>query len=129
MARLMRGLTGLVGVLGILIMLRLWMAPVEVASQLGLMGTGPLGIASLRADIAGFFGAVGIFALMGTIRNDRIWLLTPLLLIGLALLGRFITLGQLGPHATMVPPMVAEAGLLLVLGLGWRFLGKGTVNA
>lgn len=118
-----RGLVGLFGALGLLVMVRLWMAPAQAAGQLGLSGEGLLGLASLRADLAGFFGAVGLLALAAAFRDDRRLLIAPLLMIGLALTGRVLTVAVDGFSQAQVQPMVIETVLLMVFALGRRNLG------
>lgn len=124
MRSILRGLIGLIGVLGLLMALRIWMAPAAAAGKLGLVGQGALGEATLRADVAGFFGVAGGLALYAAIRNRASLLTAPLLLIGAALAGRIVTLATSGPAPEAVPPMVVEAVLVLILGAGRRVLPK-----
>lgn len=91
MARILRIVVGLIGVAAVLLALRIWVAPAAVGAQLGLIGQGGLGLATLRADFAGFFGAAGVFALAAALRDDRRLLTAPLLMIALALGGRVVT--------------------------------------
>jgi hypothetical protein len=120
---LLRVAIAVVGALGLLVGLRVWLSPQRAAAQLGVGALGPLGVATLRADIAGFFAATGGFALLGAIRDDRRRLTAPLVMIALALAGRCLTLIIDGPAAAMVPPMLIETGLVLVLALGRAYLG------
>ena len=122
MRSILRGLIGLIGVLGLLMALRIWMAPAAAAGKLGLVGQGALGEATLRADVAGFFGVAGGLALYAAIRNRASLLTAPLLLIGAALAGRIVTLAASGPAPEAIPPMVVEAVLVLILGAGRRVL-------
>ena len=123
MARVVRIVVGVVGLLGVLVALRIWVAPAAVGAQLGVMGQGGLGLATLRADFAGFFGAAGALALAAAVRDDRRLLTPPLLMIGLALSGRTVTAVADGLDPAQVLPMVVEAGLLVLLALGRRTLG------
>ncbi|WP_374346316.1 hypothetical protein [Phenylobacterium sp.] len=122
MRSILRGLIGLVGVLGLLMALRIWMAPAAAAGKLGLVGQGPLGEATLRADVAGFFGVAGGLALYAAIRNRAGLLTAPLLLIGAALAGRIVTLAASGPGPDTLAPMLVEAVLVVILGAGRRLL-------
>lgn len=116
MARtLARLLAGVIGVLALLLAARIWMSPAGPAAQLGLQGVGGLGAATLRADIGGFFAAGGLFALLGAIRSDGRLLLTPIALLGLALVGRLVTVFLDGYQPAMLQPMVVEAVLVVVL--------------
>lgn len=123
---IVRILVGLVGAAAVLLALRIWMAPAQVAENLGLVGMGGLGRATLRADVGGFFGAAGVMALAGAIRNDRRLLTAPLVMIGLALTGRVITLLTGGVTPAQVPPMMIEAVLVVILAGGRRLLGART---
>ncbi len=120
---IVRILVGLVGALAVLLALRIWMAPAAVAENLGLVGMGGLGRATLRADVGGFFGAAGIMALAGAIRDERRLLTAPLAMIGLALTGRVITQLTGGLTPAQVPPMMIEAVLVVILAGGRRLLG------
>lgn len=113
---------GLVGLLMLAITLRIWTQPQVFATTLGLAADGPLGIASLRADLGGFFGAGGLFALIAALRADRRWLAPALILLALALTGRVISLIASGGGVMQIPPMIVEAVLIAILALGWRAL-------
>lgn len=119
---LVRILAGGVGVLALLLAARIWLGPVEPAAKLGLQGSGGLGLATLRADVGGFFAAGGLFALLGAIRADARMLTPPLVLLGLALVGRLVTVLLDGYAPEMLAPMVVEAVLVAVLFLARRRL-------
>jgi hypothetical protein len=55
--------------------------------------------------------------------DARYWT-TPLLMIAMALAGRFVTVAASGFDAAMGPPMPAEALIVLLLVLGRRSLAK-----
>ena len=114
----LRGLIGLIGVLGLLLALQLWLNPAAPAAKLGLMATGPLGLASIRADLGGLFAGAGLLALMGAVRGQARLLTAPLLLTSLALAGRVVTVAFNGLTPDMVQPMVVEAVLIVILALG-----------
>ena len=118
MQMIARVLVGVLGLAGVLIALRIWMAPADVAAQLGVDASGLLGLATIRADMAGFFGGAGVFALLAATRNRSSFLLAPLLLVGIALTGRLLTVALNGFSDDMAPPMAIEAVLLLVFGFG-----------
>ncbi|MDP2213295.1 arylsulfatase [Phenylobacterium sp.] len=117
-----RGLVGLVGLLMVAITLRIWTQPQMFAATLGLAADGPVGVASLRADLGGFFGAGGLFAILAALRSDRRWLGPALILLGLALTGRVISLIASGGGVMQIPPMIVEAVLIAILAFGWRIL-------
>nr|QQZ49748.1 hypothetical protein JKL49_23450 [Phenylobacterium glaciei] len=55
-----RLLVGALGVLALIGLLRLWTDPAIPAATLGLSPIGGLGLATLRADVAGFSAAWGL---------------------------------------------------------------------
>ncbi|RYG32808.1 MAG: DUF4345 domain-containing protein [Burkholderiales bacterium] len=118
----LRIIVGVAGVLGLLVAARLWMAPAEMASQLGLSPTGPLGLATIRADMGGFFAAGGAFALAAAIKARGSLLLPSVVLIALALFGRLIAVVVNGFTPEMGPPLAIEAVLLALFTAGWRML-------
>ena len=119
-----RLLVGIAGLLGVLVALRLWMAPEDVALQLGVQPIGPFGLATIRADVAGFFGGAGALSIFAAVRNRAVLLTAPLVLVGLALTGRVITATASGITNEMIPPIAIEAGLLAVLALGRQQLAR-----
>ena len=120
----LRIIVGIAGVLGLLVAARLWMAPNEMAAQLGLASSGPLGLATIRADVGGFFAAGGAFALAAAIKGRGALLLPPGVLIALALVGRLITIVSNGFTPDMGPPLAIEAVLLVLFAAGWRLLRR-----
>jgi hypothetical protein len=125
MERIFRGVAGIVGALAIIFAIRFWFAPVTAGGTLGLAAPGMLGLASLRADLGGFFAAAGLLSVAGAVRNDRRLLTAPVLLIGLALLGRVVSILHDGLVAADVLPMAVEAVLVTLLGLSRLFLADG----
>jgi arylsulfatase/uncharacterized sulfatase len=119
-----RGLVGFAGVLSLLIASRFWLAPAELASTMGLTAEGPVGLGTIRADMAAFFGAAAILSLTAAVRNEARWLTPVLLLLALALAGRVFNLVSTGGGAALIPPMVIEAVLIAIMGLGRRVLGR-----
>ena len=118
-----RLLVGALGVLALIGALRIWIDPAIPAATLGLSPIGGLGLATLRADVGGFFAGMGAFALAAAIRNDRRLVTAPLVLVSLALTGRLITAGIEGLAPEMVLPITVEAVLAVLLALGRRTLG------
>lgn len=120
----LRVIIGVAGVLGLLVAVRLWMAPAELAGQLGVSASGPLGLATIRADMGGFFAAGGMFALAAAIKARGGLLLPSVVLIGLALVGRIVAVAMNGFAPEMGPPMAVEAVLLVLFVAGWRMLPR-----
>lgn len=120
----LRVIIGVAGVLGLLVAVRLWMAPAELAGQLGVSASGSLGLATIRADMGGFFAAGGVFALAAAIKARGGLLLPSVVLIGLALVGRVVAVAMNGFAPEMGPPMAVEAVLLVLFVAGWRMLPR-----
>lgn len=119
----LRVLAGLAGLLGLFIAVRVWIDPVTFPGMLGLQSVGGLGEATIRADVAGFFGMFGVLALAGAIRAEPRLLTAPALLVGLALAGRLLTIVLRGYEPAMLESIVVEVVLLAVL-LAGRLLMK-----
>jgi hypothetical protein len=118
----LRVVVGVIGVLALLVAARLWAGPETPALALGLKPDGLLGLSTLRADVGGFFAAGGLFALAGAIRGEGRLLTPPAVLLGLALVGRLLTVVVDGYTPAMLQPMVIEAVLVAILLLARRRL-------
>lgn len=124
MRTVLRVVIGLVGVFNILIGLGFLLAPDRLAAAFFLAPVGSQGMATLRADFPGFFIGAAVFALVGAVRARSAPLLVPMLMLGLALFGRFVSLALDGMGPEAVQPMVVEVVMLSLLGLGWRNFDK-----
>ena len=124
MQKLLRVIIGLFGILFIVLAVGFLLDPVQAASKLGVGPLAPLGLATLRGDFVGFFGAGGILSVMGAVRNDARYLAAPLLMIAMTLAGRLITSAISGFDVAMGPPMLVEALIVLALALGRRNLAR-----
>lgn len=125
MQTIIRGLVGLVGVMGMLIALQLLLHPEVISARFGLAPQGPVGVASLRADMFGFFGVVGGLAVAAAWRNDKALLLAPTLLIVAALVGRLINVALIGYRPELLSSMVLEANLIGLFSIARMVLGSG----
>ncbi|MDB5432786.1 MAG: hypothetical protein JWP35_3902 [Caulobacter sp.] len=123
MKSVLRLVIGVLGLLALLVAARFWMDPGKIGGVLGVQPMGLLGLATLRADMAGFFGTAGLLALAAAIRDDRRLLTAPLIMIGLALTGRIITAGLSGLAQPTIMPMVVEAVGVVLIALGRRSFG------
>jgi hypothetical protein len=116
-----RGAVLVIGVLLLLGGLAALAEPARLAGSLGITAAVPLGAASLRADLFGFFATAGIMAIAAAIRRAPAMLTAPLLLIGLALIGRCVALAFQPFDHTLLPPMIAETFMAAVFTAG-RFM-------
>lgn len=117
-----RGGVGIVALLLIGLGLGFILDPAGSGLRFFLSPLGTQGMASLRADFTAFFVVGGAFALYGVARRHRPALLVPIALVGVALLGRAISLVADGAPATAFPPMVVEALMVTLLALAYRGL-------
>lgn len=115
MKMLARILVALTGAVSVLTTLGLWFDPMTVASRIGLTSNGIVGNATLRADLGGIFLGIGIFALMGALRQSRMWLLGALVLMGSAFAGRVVgvLMGAAGPG--IFEPMAIELVAMAIM--------------
>jgi len=127
--KVLRVLIGLTALLYITLALGFLLDPAQAAARLGIGAIAPLGMATLRGDFIGFFGTIGILALLGAVRNEARYYIAPLMLVGMTLAGRLITVAASGFDATMGPPMLVEAVTVSLLLLGSRSLKTNHLNA
>ncbi len=120
MTMLLRGLIGLLGLFNIAIGLAFLLVPAQPAAAFFLAPVGVQGLATLRADLPGFFIGAAIFALFGAWRGEARPLLVPMVMLGLALFGRTVSILLDGMAPTAIPPMIVEAVMLTLLLLGYR---------
>lgn len=125
MRTVLRVLIGLLGVFNIAIGLGFLLAPERLGAAFMLLPVGSQGLATLRADFPGFFIGAAVFALLGAVTGRGRPLLVPIVMLGLALFGRVVSLALDGVGPAAVPPMIVEAVMLVLLGLGWRTFDGG----
>jgi Domain of unknown function (DUF4345) len=120
---ILRILIAVLGTVSLLIGLNGWRSPDALAKQLELVTTGPLGLATMRADVSGLFLSIGIFMIMAAWRKNGVWAFGAMILVGTPLLGRVINLIANGAGAGTIQPMIIEAVLVILLvaaRLAWR---------
>ena len=117
-----RGFLALAGLLAIGLWALVWFDQARFAAQLGPVATSPLSAATLRADIGGFFAAWAIGALLAAWRGQRRYVLLPMLLLGLAFVGRLYSYAITG-DAAIIQPMAIEAVLFVAMVFARRGLG------
>lgn len=119
MAKFARALVVLMGLGALLITLALWLQPQTVMPKIGLSATdlaqGLVGRATVRADIAGLFGGMGIALLLAGLRKSRQWTNATLLFTSCAILGRFVSLALDGQSPQSWPPIMIEAAIIMIL--------------
>lgn len=117
-----RALVLLSALASLIVALGLWFGMENLLPGMGIVttdiGGGLVGRATVRADMAGLFGGIGICAALGAIRGSRHWTNSALLLLTVAITGRLIGLAIDGAASVVIQPVMIEAatiGLLLWL--------------
>jgi hypothetical protein len=121
MRNVTRAVVGLAGLFNLVLGLGFLIDPAQAGLQFFLLSLGTQGLATMRADFTAFFVTGGTFALIAAWRTWRTPLLVPLTLLSIALGGRMISLIADGAPGKAFPPMIAEALMIAVLALGWRY--------
>jgi hypothetical protein len=118
-----RILVGLVGAFFFVMGLMFWFSLDTQVVGFAIEPSNVLGRASIRADFGGFFLAGGIMGLYAAWKQCRMAAAGAMLLLGLALAGRIISILLDGPAPGGIPPMVVEAVCVAILAWarsGWR---------
>ncbi len=126
MRTIMRLLIGLVGLFNIAVGLGFLVYPAKLGAAFFLTPVGSQGLATLRADFPGFFIGASIFALIGAWRAQATPLFVPIVMLGLAIFGRFVSLAIDGVGPEAIPPMIVEAIMLTLLLTGVRVFGRAS---
>ncbi len=122
MKLVIRALVGIAGLLAVLVALGFWFNPDMLAAEFGITAQSALGYSTLRSDFGALFGGVGAFAIAAAVRNSARLLSAPLLLIGIGLCGRVLSIALSGYEASMLQPLVTEVVLIALFALGRRTL-------
>ncbi len=115
MRLVLRLLIGLIGFLSTLMMASLWFKMDALFGQLGLTPSGLVGRATIRADLAGLFGSIGLFSLMAAVRESRTWALGALVATSTAIVGRLVGVVLDGSGPGVWSPVIVEAVIILLL--------------
>lgn len=119
-----RILVGLIGLLSLLSTAQHWFGIESLPSESGLQAIGDIGRANLRADVGGFFLGIGLFAIIAAWQQSRVWLAASTLLVGGALLGRFVSVAIDGYSPRVGSPMLVEAIVIATFAFAYRSWGK-----
>ncbi len=119
-----RILIGLNALAALAIFALIYARPLELAGALGVSGEGALGLATIRADMGGFFGAWGLFCFVAALTGRRGLLLAPIALLGFALVGRLFTYVTAGGGAEALQPILVEVVSLTLILLGRALMGR-----
>lgn len=122
MRKAIRAVIALVGLFNLVLGLGFLIDPFRLGATFFLAPVTIQGLATMRADFTAFFVTGGTFALLGAWRGRAEPLAVPLILLAIALFGRFLSLVVDGASRTAVEPMIAEAAMIAILIVGRRAL-------
>lgn len=124
MALVSRILVGLIGLLSLLSTAQHWFGIEALPSERGLQAIGDIGRANLRADVGGVFLGIGLFGIIAAWQQNRLWLTATTLLVGGALLGRFVSVAIDGYSPRVGSPMLVEAIVIAIFAFAFWSWGK-----
>jgi hypothetical protein len=124
MALFSRILVGLIGLLSLFPAAQHWFGIEALVNERGLQAISDIGRANMRADVGGMFLGIGLFAIIAAWKEDRIWLTATILLVGGALLGRFISIAIDGYTLRVGAPMLVEAIVIAIFAFAYWLWGK-----
>ncbi len=106
---------GLIGLGSIATMLALWWRPAVMAGTIGLEALGPVGLATVRADIAGLFATIGGLMLVAAWRGSAHLAHIAMVPVAAALTGRIINAVDMGLAPGTLGPIGVECVTLIIL--------------
>ncbi len=115
MALLPRILVALAALFFLFMGVQFWFALDGVAQTFGLTPEGLTGRASIRADVGGLFIGGGLIMAHAAWRQCAMCAGAAATIVGVALVGRIVTILLDGLAPGAVPPMVVEAVIVAVL--------------
>jgi hypothetical protein len=113
---MLRALLFLGGLFYVLMGVGFLLDPAGSGADFGIAPQGTMGLASIRADMTAFFLVAGGCLIWGAWARKGDPLLVSAALMGIALLGRIVTLVIDGPHDGFILPMIVE-GVTVVIAL------------
>jgi peptidoglycan/LPS O-acetylase OafA/YrhL len=126
MIMLARAFAGLAALFGIVLGVAFLIQPVSWGAAFFLSPMGIPGMAVLRADMTAFFLTGGILAAIGGWKQNPAWLVTPIMLFAIAIIGRTISLVADGVTPGAFLPMIVEAALVAMLVFAHRTFSNRT---
>lgn len=96
--------------------------PEDAATGFGMEATTLTGLAAIRGDMTAFFAITGLSMLYGAWQRNGDILLIPAFMLGVALIGRSLTLVTHGSEDGFFVPMAVEAVFVILCLLASRIL-------
>lgn len=115
---MLRALLLLGGVFFILMGVGFLLNPVTSGADFGITAQGTMGLASIRADMTAFFVISGACLIWGTWLQKGDLLLVAAGLMGIAIIGRLVTLIVDGPHENWFVPVIVEVATVILALFG-----------
>lgn len=91
------------------------LTPDVVAAKIGIAAQTTQGFSTLRGDLFGFFGIIGICMLWGAWSRKGDLLLVPAIIMVVVIIGRIVSAATDGTYEGMIPAMVIEAFIAALL--------------
>ncbi len=102
--------------------------PEQAASGLDMAPTSLTGLGAIRGDMTAFFAITGLSMLYGAWKKHGDILLIPAFMLGVALLGRLITMAVNGSEAGGLIPMTVEGIFVIVSLIGSRLFAHDVAD-
>lgn len=115
----------LVGLFSLAMGLLAWVDPVKVGEIVGLVGPSELGQHTLRGDIGAIFLASALGCGLALFRGKVAGLKLPIIIYGLVLIGRLISLVVTGNGVGVMQPILIEVVLIGLSVFAYKTLKKG----
>jgi hypothetical protein len=112
----------LVGLFSIAMGLMAWVDPTKIGEIMGLSGPSVLGQHSLRGDFGAIFLASAIGCGLALFKGKTMGLKIPIIIYGLVLIGRLISLVASGSGEGVMTPIVIEVVLVGLSVFAYRTL-------
>lgn len=123
----LKALAGLPALGFVVVGLAWWIAPQFVATQFRMELLNGAGLSTQLADLAAFFFTLGSTILIGLASGARVWFYPPIMLLALAIVGRFIAWLVHGAELT-IDMIAVEALVIAILVLNVRAFAKQTAD-
>lgn len=122
MTNLAKLAAALVGLFSLVMGLMAWIDPSKVGAIIGLEGPSALGQHSLRGDIGAVFLASAIGVGLALFKGKTMGLKIPIIIYGLVLIGRLISLVASGSGEGVMQPIIIEVVLVALSVFAYRTL-------
>jgi nitrate reductase gamma subunit len=116
------------GLFMVLLALSFLFQPESTAAGIGIAATRTQGLSTLRGDMFGFFGIIGICMLWGAWKRKGDLLLVPAIIMVVVIIGRIVSATQDGTYDGYLVPMAIEALIAALLLLARSMLPHHTLE-